>query len=197
MNKKFIRGFTFLEVLLALMIFTLISLTVYQSIMVTSKGSVIVNKKLKQMNRLQRVFDILEQDISHAIIYSDSQDNNIMNSGVKIGKSLLDSDDFGVLFLHDISTNTNMIYYSQSQILGYRLRNNSLEKLSYGINEKQPKISKVLDGVTAFHIQVYHKNRWLKEWNESAYLPEGIELIISLENIGVVRKVFILLNNTI
>ncbi|WP_145562868.1 type II secretion system minor pseudopilin GspJ [Yersinia canariae] len=195
MNKKFIRGFTLLEVLLALMIFTLISLTVYQSIMVTSKGSVIVNKKLKQMNRLQRVFDILEQDISHAIIYSDSQDNNILNSGVKIGKSLLDSDDFGILFLCDISTNTN--YYSRSQTLGYRLRNNSLEKLSYGINKKQPKISKVLDGVTVFHIQVYHKNRWLKEWNESAYLPEGVELVISLENIGVVRKVFILLNYTI
>lgn len=177
------------------MIFTLISLTVYQSIMVTSKGSVIVNKKLKQMNRLQRVFDILEQDISHAIIYSDPQDNNILNSGVKIGKSLLESDDFGILFLCDISTNTN--YYSRSQTLGYRLRNNSLEKLSYGINKKQPKISKVIDGVTAFHIQVYHKNRWLKEWNESAYLPEGVELVISLENIGVVRKVFILLNYTI
>ncbi|OVZ90015.1 type II secretion system protein GspJ [Yersinia kristensenii] len=197
MNKKFIQGFTLLEVLLALMIFTLISLIVYQTIAVTSKVSINVNKKLKQINRLQRVIGMLERDILHTIIYSTPQVNNMIINGIKIDGFLLESDDFGVLLLCDIGISTDIIYYEQLQVLGYRLINNSLEKLSYNLDGKQLQVSKILDGVTAFRIQVYHKNRWQKEWNESAYLPEGVELVIELENIGTVKRVIMLLNHSL
>ncbi|HDL8356433.1 TPA: prepilin-type N-terminal cleavage/methylation domain-containing protein, partial [Yersinia enterocolitica] len=61
MNKKNIQGLTLLEILLATIIFTLISLTVYQGITVTSNGSRAVNIKAMQVNRLQRVVNMLEQ----------------------------------------------------------------------------------------------------------------------------------------
>ncbi|HDL8392396.1 TPA: prepilin-type N-terminal cleavage/methylation domain-containing protein, partial [Yersinia enterocolitica] len=63
MNKKNIQGLTLLEILLATIIFTLISLTVYQGITVTSNGSRAVNIKAMQVNRLQRVVNMLEQEI--------------------------------------------------------------------------------------------------------------------------------------
>ncbi|HDL8250327.1 TPA: prepilin-type N-terminal cleavage/methylation domain-containing protein, partial [Yersinia enterocolitica] len=61
MNKKNIQGLTLLEILLATIIFTLISLTVYQAITVTSIGSRAINIKAMQVNRLQRIFNMLEQ----------------------------------------------------------------------------------------------------------------------------------------
>ncbi|WP_332306657.1 type II secretion system protein GspJ [Yersinia enterocolitica] len=48
---------------------------------------------------------------------------------------------------------------------------------------KQPKVLKILDGVTAFRIHIYHKNRWLNEWTDTNFLPEAVELIIEMENI--------------
>lgn len=45
MNKRPAQGFTLLETLLAIIIFTLISLTVYQAMTVVSQGSSAVNKK--------------------------------------------------------------------------------------------------------------------------------------------------------
>lgn len=55
-------------------------------------------------------------------------------------------------------------------------------------------MSKILDGVTAFVIRVYYKGKWLTQWNESAILPQGIEIIIKLENTGTIRKIILLLN---
>ncbi|WP_407084129.1 type II secretion system protein GspJ, partial [Yersinia proxima] len=48
--------------------------------------------------------------------------------------------------------------------------------------------------VTAFVIRVYYEGKWLTQWNESAILPHGIEIIIKLENIGTIRKIIPLLN---
>ncbi|HHL2560527.1 TPA: type II secretion system minor pseudopilin GspJ [Yersinia enterocolitica] len=197
MNKKNIQGFTLLEILFAIIIFTLLSLTVYQAITAASKGSRAVNIKAKQVNRLQRAIDMLEQDISHAIIYPQPNDNEIIRNGIRIGRFFLDSDDFGILFLCDIGINTDLTYYAQSKTLGYRLRNGHLEKLIYSLNTKQPKILKILDGVTAFRIRIYHKDRWLNEWGDTTFLPKGVELIIEVENIGTIKKSIILLNNTI
>ncbi|HFR4114444.1 TPA: type II secretion system minor pseudopilin GspJ [Yersinia enterocolitica] len=197
MNKKNTQGVTLLEILLATIIFTLISFTVYQAITVTSNGSRAVNIKAIKFNRLQRVVNMLEQDISHAVIYTQLNDEKITNNGIRSGPLFLDSDDFGILFLCDIGVNTDLEYYSQSQVFGYRLLNGHLEKLTYSLNIKQPKVLKILDGVTAFRIHIYHKNKWLNEWNDTSFLPEAVEIIIEMENIGTIRKKIILLNHTI
>ncbi|HGF8956341.1 TPA: type II secretion system minor pseudopilin GspJ [Yersinia enterocolitica] len=194
MNKKNIQGLTLLEILLAIIIFTLISLTVYQAITVTSIGSRAINIKAMQVSRLQRIVNMLEQDISHAVIYSQFNEKEIIHNGIRSGALFLDSDDFGIMFLCDIGINTDLAYYSQSQIFGYRLRNGHLEKLTYSLNIKQLKELKILDGVTAFRIHIYHKNRWLNEWSDTNFLPEAVELIIEMENIGIIRKKIILLN---
>lgn len=197
MNKKNIQGLTLLEILLATIIFTLISLTVYQAITVTSNGSRAINIKTIQVNRLQRVVNMLEQDISHVVIYSQLNDKGIIHNGIRSGPLFLDSDDFGIIFLCDVGINTDLAYYSQSQMFGYRLRNNYLEKLTYSLDIKRPTVLKILDGVTAFRIHIYHKNRWLNEWADTNFLPEAVELIIEMKNIGIIRKKIILLNHAV
>ena len=197
MNKKNIQGLTLVEILLAIIIFTLISLIVYQAITVTSKGSRTVNIKARQANGIERIVNMLEQDISHAVIYHHLSENEIMRNGIRIGRLFLDSDEFGILFLCDIGNNTSFTYYTQSQMLGYRLRNGYLEKLIYSLNNQHPKVLKIIKGVTAFSIRIYHKNRWLNKWEDTNILPEGVEVIIEMENVGTIRRIIMLLNNTV
>ncbi|MDR4899377.1 prepilin-type N-terminal cleavage/methylation domain-containing protein, partial [Yersinia kristensenii] len=82
MNKRPAQGFTLLETLLAIIIFTLISLTVYQAMTVVSQGSSAVNKKSKQVNKLQHVINILDHQLSHAMIYVYSRQNQTFDNSI-------------------------------------------------------------------------------------------------------------------
>ena len=192
-NRRFVQGFTLLEVLLSVIIFTLISLTVYQAITSTVKGNSIVNKKIREINKLQAAVNMIEQHVSHALIFSKVQKNGFSNNGMQVGELLLESDDYGIYFLYDISN--NIIHHIQPTMLGYRLKNGFLERLLYYFNNDEFKKTKILDGVTSFVIRVYYKRIWLSKWNKSAILPNGVEITIELRNIGSIRKIIPLLNN--
>lgn len=192
MNKNLAQGFTLLEVLLSIIIFTLISLTVYQAITATVKGNSVINKKLREINKLQTAINMIEDHVSHTVVFPKIQKNSQHHNGLQVGKFLLKSDDYGIYFLCDI--HSGISYHIQPMPIGYRLKNGRLEKLLYDLSSDELKVSKILDGVTAFVIRVYYEGKWLTQWNESAILPHGIEIIIKLENIGTIRKIIPLLN---
>ena len=69
MSKNLSHGFTLLEILLAVTIFTMMSLTIYHAAIVVAKGSATVTNRVKKTNEIQQVINMLEFDISHATIY--------------------------------------------------------------------------------------------------------------------------------
>lgn len=194
MNKCSCSGFTLLETLLAITIFTLMSLAIYQSLIIVVKGSDAVKKKAKQINELNIVINILESNISHAIVSSHLIDEKVSGRNFRFGKSLLESDDFGICFF--LNTHTEPYDYIKSEMVGFRLRNRYIEKLNYDLNENSPRVSKIIGDVTGFRIQIYQEPAGLNEWNEKQSLPKAVEVIIELGNQGRVRRVITLLNNT-
>lgn len=193
MSKCSYSGFTLLETLLAITIFTLMSLAIYQSLIIVAKGSEAVNNKAKQTHKLQRAINMLENNISHATKTSQPIDKKSSEHSFRVAKSLLESDDFGVYLL--LNENTDSLYYTKSEKIGFRLKNRCLEKLIYDSNENSPRISKILEGVTAFSMRIYHETVWLNEWSEKDSLPKAVEIIIELGNQGTVRRVITLLNS--
>lgn len=174
-------------------IFTLVSLAIYQSLIIVAKGSEAVNHKAKQTHKLQRAINMLENNISHATKVSQPIDKKSSEHSFRVAKSLLESDDFGVYLL--LNENIDSIYYTKSEKIGFRLKNRCLEKLIYDSNENSHRISKILEGVTAFSIRIYHETSWLIEWSEKDSLPKAVEIIIELGNQGTVRRVITLLNS--
>lgn len=193
MSKPLSRGFTLLEMLLSIVIFTLLSLTIYQAIIVVSKGSDIVKQRVKQTNKIQIAINILEDSISHAIIPSYSLEGGRLESDFQMGSMLLGSDDFGIYFRCSIYT--GHLYLVQSEKVGFRLRDNFLEKLTYNFDENISRVSKILGGVTAFRLRAYHKSHWLAEWDSHSSIPQAIEVTIELEERGMIKRIIPLLNS--
>lgn len=193
MSKCSYSGFTLLETLLAMTIFTLVSLAIYQSLIIVAKGSEVVNNKAKQIHKLQIAINMLENNISHATKVSQPIDKKSSEHSFRVAKLLLGSDDFGIYL--SLNTNTDSLYYIKSEKIGFRLKNRCLEKLIYDSNENNPRVSKILEGVTGFSMRIYHETAWLNEWSEKDSLPKAVEIIIELGNQGTVRRVITLLNS--
>jgi general secretion pathway protein J len=198
MSKNSSDGFTLLEMLLVVVIFTMMSLFIYQTLIVVTQGSTAVNKKAKLINKLHKAINMLEHDISHAIIYPHSLKNNKLKDCFSIGNRLLESDDFGFYLICNNNINDEFPFNYQSKNFGYRLKNKKIEKIfnitSGGVNKQEPGIYKILDDVIAFRMRIYHEGKWLTEWSSEDLLPHGIEVTIELENTGTVRRVILLLN---
>lgn len=174
-------------------IFTLMSLAIYQSLIIVAKGSEAVNNKAKQTHKLQRAINMLENNISHAIKSSQLIDEKSSEHSFRVAKLLLGSDDFGIYL--SLNANTDSLYYTKSEKIGFRLKNRCLEKIIYDSHEKKPRVSKILEGVTGFSIRIYHETEWLNEWSGKDTLPKAIEVIIELGNQGTVSRVITLLNS--
>ncbi|WP_025476366.1 PulJ/GspJ family protein, partial [Yersinia pestis] len=74
-------GFTLLEMLLAVVIFSMISFIIYSSLRVTIKSNNIMGNKVQELIRLHRVISLLERDISHSVMYIGSQNDYFSNEG--------------------------------------------------------------------------------------------------------------------
>ncbi len=200
MSKNLSHGFTLLEILLAVTIFTMMSLTIYHAAIVVVKGSATVTTRVKKINEIQQVIKMLEFDISHATIYPRVfLNNNNKSIFFQVGSGVLESDDFGIYFLLSNIPKLNNGFDYHSASIGYRLKNKILEKLSYTklgcIADQEYQVLHVIDGVIAFRIRLYHEKKWLTEWQHNLALPHAVEVTIELEDIGIVRRTIILLNS--
>ncbi|OWF77516.1 type II secretion system protein GspJ [Yersinia rohdei] len=160
MSKRLDCGYTLLEILLSAIVFTLMSMTIYQSLMIVIKGSDVVSKKTRKNSQLQRAINIMENNISHAVMPTNLFAVSPLDSNFKIDKHLLDSDDYGIYLL--FNSETNIVYHAQVEIVGFRLKNKQLEILRYNLTESIPRASKILAGVTAFHIRIFNDGIWIK-----------------------------------
>lgn len=199
MSKRLSYGFTLLEVLLAVIIFTMMSLTIYQAVIVIAQGSAAASSKAKVLYRIHQVIEKLEDDISHAITYGNFISNDYQGVSFQIGKGLLESDDFGVYFLLNNNDNLKYDFDYMPVSIGYRLKNKVLQKLSYTkigcMAGQEYKVLDAIDGVSAFRMQIYYDKKWLSEWRSDVVLPHAVEFTIELEGIGMIRRVVILLNS--
>ncbi|MCB5303000.1 type II secretion system minor pseudopilin GspJ [Yersinia bercovieri] len=190
-------GFTLLEMLLSVAIFTMMSLMAYQVLMIVTKSSVAINKKYKQISELESVINKLDHDISHITIHQSSSSNH--NDYLDIRNKLLESDEFGLYLLCEDNNSEEILFHYQSNTLGYRLKNKKLERISASnsddLNISDPEVFTMVNSIVGFRMRIYHKGKWVNEWNSGSILPRAVEVTIEFEGIGTIRRVIILLNS--
>ncbi len=73
-------GFTLLEMLLAVVIFSMISFIIYSSLRITIKSNNVIGNKAQEIIRLHRVVSLLERDISHSVMATGLQNDYFSNA---------------------------------------------------------------------------------------------------------------------
>ena len=197
------RGFTLLEILVAMAIFTLIGLAgnaVLTSVLDSNKLS---KQRTEHLNNLRRAMLTLERDILQATPRSvriEGQNTSIVMSGAR---DLLESEGDGLAFVHGGWHNPQqMLPRSTLQAVGYRLQEGRLEKL-YGnyvdnIIGYEPKVRVLLEEVEDFQVEYLladqddpKNNKWSESYKGTT-LPKALAIEITDTHFGKIRREFLL-----
>ncbi|MBT0587858.1 type II secretion system minor pseudopilin GspJ [Alteromonas oceanisediminis] len=196
------RGFTLLEILIAMSIFSLIGIASTALLSSVIDSNSLSDERFAQLEKLQRGMLIIERDLLQAIarpIRVDGDINeNVMSGGVTSG-----SDADGIGFVRSGWHNPQfMLPRSNMQYVAYRLKDDTVERL-YGnyvdnVIGFEPKVRTLIEGVEDFQVEFFVKDSGAPEderdWNESyqgTVLPRAVAIIITTEAFGEIRREFI------
>lgn len=192
------RGFTFIEMLLATAIFALVgmaSVGVLDTVTRSDEGSRVAMERLQ---RLQQVMMLLDRDlwqiVPRQIRLSGEAPTAVYLAGAQ---NWLESDDDGLSFSHGGWTNPGMVLpRSEVQLVGYRLKENKLERLFYlypdAVTGTEPQTQVLMDKVELFKVRYLDaEDVWQDSWNQPL-LPKAVKLQLTLETSGEIERIFTL-----
>ena len=133
-NRTRTKGFTLLELLIAISIFAMLSLAAYQILQGVLRSSEISKRHSDSLARLQRAMLIIEQDFTQIAARrsrsedQDTDDDSVINAG----DLLFGSEDQGIEFTRIGWTNPlNLLPRSELLRVRYRLMDGQLQRLYF------------------------------------------------------------------
>ncbi|WP_337880021.1 type II secretion system minor pseudopilin GspJ [Rheinheimera sp.] len=193
------RGFTFIEMLLAVAIFAIVGLasaSVLSSVLDTDAAARNAELRLVQ---LQRFFNLLERDLAQISARQIRVDGEEPLKALLIGEKLLfDSEEDALAFVHHGWRNPGMVLpRSEIQAVAYRLKEGRIERLFSlypdAVTGTEPKVQPLLDQVTGFKLEYLQDEEWKEQWNAER-LPKAIRLTITHESLGEIQRFYTLVD---
>jgi general secretion pathway protein J len=191
------KGFTLLEVLIAIAIFSIISLssfTIFNSVL---SGDEMAKKHSERQNELQRAFLIIERDLTQI-----SRRSMRLNGEAPQTRLLQTASDDGfeneeqvIAFVRNGWTNPGLLLpRSDMQPIAYRITEETLERLHFNFVDsvvgEEPKVRPLIHDVTKVTFEYYDGKDWLELWEKDT-LPLAIAIEIDTKDYGLIRRQYL------
>lgn len=202
------RGFTLVEILIAIAIFAFIGVASTAVLTTVIDSDELSSARFEKFQRLQRAVTTIERDMQQAVpraVRTDGQTNTIVMRG---GESD-ESDNDGLAFVRSGWQNPQMMLpRSTLQAVAYRVRDGKLERLYTNYVDNvvgtEPKVRVLLEDISEFKIEfiadIDEEENSLSDndelnWRESfvgATLPKAIAFEFVSDDFGRIRREFTL-----
>lgn len=195
-NKAQQKGFTLLEVLIAIAIFSVVSLASFTIFDTVLRGDENSAARSERQNELQRAFLLIERD------FTQIAKRSMRVNGEAPSKAFLHTSDDSFLadeqalaFVRNGWTNPGLLLpRSDMQNVAYRLVDETLERLHLNFVDavvgQEPKVRPLIKDVSSLAFEYYDGKKWQKQWSGEK-LPQAIAIEIETLDYGLIRRQFI------
>jgi len=186
------RGFTLLEIMIAMAIFSMIGLASAQVLFSVLTSDEVSQQSAKELTAFQRSYQIIQRDVMQMAPRATRVNGEEPKATfILTGDGLLDSEGDGVAFNRLGWRNpAQMFPRGTTQAVGYRLLENKLQRLHSLYPDQEgdiePKVIDLLDNVEQFKLEFFGDKKWQKKWQKPE-LPQGIAFIITTKKYGEIR----------
>jgi len=187
-------GFTLLELMIAMVIFSFMSIMAYSALANVFKSNEVITEQEIKLKKLQRSMMFIERDFRQLVLRPKS--SGYGQPPLPALDSGLDSE--GVIeFTRAGNPNPTEVPRSSLQRVRYTVENNKLSRLSWNIVDSidiEPVKMLLLDNVESlsfrFLDRVKNKNNWQENWASLTKNPIAIELTLEHKNWGKIVRLF-------
>lgn len=196
-RRRSAAGFTLIEILVAIAIFTMLSFSAYQVLNQAQRSNQQSLEFTARLKQLQRALVVIDNDFRQMATRRFRHNGEGATSRLLWwGEGLIDSDDRAVLFTRLGWQNPqNMFPRGEVVKVGYRIRSEVLERVWWRYPDTptaQPAVvTPVLDGVEAMRMRFYRNGNWHSDWDTDDALPQAVELTLTLNDYGELVRVYL------
>jgi general secretion pathway protein J len=199
------RGFTLIEILVAMAIFSIIGLASTGVLNSVINSDQLSTERFAKLEELQRAMLTIERDILQIVPRALRVNGEAIELVISGGEDVLNSDADGLGFVRTGWHNPQMLLpRSTLQAIGYRVQDQQLQRL-YGnyvdnVIGYEPKVKVLLSDIEDFRVSFLTELEQLEEpeeWEESyanANLPIAISITLVSQTFGEIRREFIVAN---
>jgi len=183
------KGFTLLELLVAMVIFSLMSVLAYGGLSNVITGNEVIATQEQRLKELQRTMMFLERDIRQLV--PRPRNTGFNQTKAKSFDYGLDSD--GLMeFTRAGNPNPIGLARSSLQRVRYDLEEKMLIRKSWALVDHidlEPTSMNLLKDVESLELRLLDKkNEWQENWQQEKEIPKAIEITIEHTNWGKIKR---------
>ncbi|ELE8120720.1 type II secretion system minor pseudopilin GspJ [Vibrio fluvialis] len=196
-RQRRLRGFTLIEVLVAMAIFASLSLAAYQVLNQVQRSNSLSSEREARLSELQRAVVMMDADFRQMAL------RRFRTNGEEPGEKmllwsdyLLDSDSKGVLFVR-LGWHNPQQQFPRGEVakVGYRIKDGVLERLWWRYADtpvaQEPVVMPLLTQVESWSMKFYHKGEWLDEWDAKNAIPQAVSITLTLKDYGQIERIYL------
>ncbi|MDV6315773.1 type II secretion system minor pseudopilin GspJ [Idiomarina sp. HP20-50] len=202
------QGFTLVEVLVTMAIFAIIGIASFQvlnQMVHTEEQSEQIRERLERVQFSQL---LMQQDIRQMVAKPTRPSGlEVTHQYVSNDPEYFDSDSGVLAFVRTGFDNPgNIMPRSELKPVVYRLRDKKLQRVTQTfVNDRssEPTVQTLLENVTELSFRFYqgeassNSNQgvdqgWSDNWQSQGSLPRAVEVTIESENLGTIRRIFLI-----
>lgn len=197
------RGFTLIEVLVAMAIFASLSLAAYQVLNQVQRSNSLSAEREARLSELQRAIVIMDADFRQMALRRFRTNGEEPGDTMLLWRDyLLDSDSKGVLFVR-LGWHNPQQQFPRGEVakVGYRLKDDVLERVWWRYADtpvaQAPVVMPLLTQVTSWSMKFYFQGQWLDEWTSKQSLPQAVLVTLTLKDYGEVERIYLTSGGTL
>uniref|UniRef100_UPI0035C68E12 type II secretion system minor pseudopilin GspJ n=1 Tax=Serratia quinivorans TaxID=137545 RepID=UPI0035C68E12 len=182
------RGFTLLEMLVALALFALIGLMGFQILQGVLRSGELSRQHAGRLAEAQQAFNLLEQDISQALKPPVAADHaqRLSNTALTLPSSGLQ---LRLLRRNRLNPGGYLPRASLEQVQ-WKMSDDGLQRLGFGYPpQAQPEFTLRFAQVNNLRLRYWLNGRWLDNWFAAYALPQAIEVTLEMAGYGELQRV--------